>query len=278
MPVPDFQTLMRPLLEEYASNGERAISDVREALSEKFELTEEELAERLPSGLARTFNNRVGWAATYLYRVGLLVRPRRSVYAITPRGRDVLVAHPDRVDLGVLSQFPEFAEFRQRSGTRRTHRAASDVSPVTDTATPEERIEAAYQELRAALVEELRDRISAISPAAFEGSGTRCASCDGLRRRLGRLSSPYRWKWRRRDRRCYPRGSLRPRRRLCSGEEVDGKRRTTGSSGLRWKRYREPGRRRASSSQHRASQPVLGNTRAMSRRASFSSMVSGWQS
>jgi restriction system protein len=69
MPVPDFQSLMRPLLEEYASGGERPIADVRAALATRLGLTEEELTERLPSGLARTFDNRVGWAATYLYRV-----------------------------------------------------------------------------------------------------------------------------------------------------------------------------------------------------------------
>jgi hypothetical protein len=82
MAVPDFQTLMRPLLEEYATGGEQPIADVRAVLAAKFELTEEDLAERLPSGTAKTFNNRVGWAATYLYGVGLLARPRRSVYMI----------------------------------------------------------------------------------------------------------------------------------------------------------------------------------------------------
>src|SRR3954469_4154063 len=116
MPVPDFQTLMRPLLEEYTAGGERRIADVREALATRFGVTEEDLAERLPSGLARTFDNRVGWAATYLYRVGLLARPRRSVYTITDRGRAVLEANPERVDLSVLSQFAEFAEFRKASG------------------------------------------------------------------------------------------------------------------------------------------------------------------
>lgn len=170
MPVPDFQTLlMRPLLDEYATGGERPIADVRAVLAMRLGLSEEELAERLPSGLARTFNNRVGWAATYLYRVGLLARPRRSVYAITGRGREVLAANPDRVDLGVLSQFPEFAQFRKASGARRTRRGAGVATTVvTETATPEERIDAAYQELRQALIAEVRDRISAVSPTAFE--------------------------------------------------------------------------------------------------------------
>lgn len=172
MPVPDFQTLMRPLLEEYATGGERRIGDVRAVLATRFRLTEEELAERLPSGLARTFDNRVGWAVTYLYRVGLLERPRRSVYAITNRGREVLAANQERVDLGVLSQFPEFAEFRKASGTRPARRGGKGEAArellVTETATPEERIDAAYQELRDALIAELRDRISRVSFAAFE--------------------------------------------------------------------------------------------------------------
>lgn len=167
MTVPNFQTLMRPLLEEYAADGEQRIADVRTALATRFELTGEERAERLPSGLARTFDNRVGWAATYLYRVGLLGRPRRSVYVITARGREVLAANPERVDLGVLSQFPEFAEFRKPSGREGSMQGVGE-SDVTETATPEERIDAAYQELREALIAEVKDRVSAISPTAFE--------------------------------------------------------------------------------------------------------------
>ncbi len=170
MAVPDFQTLMRPLLDEYAAGGELRIADVRAVLATRLGLTEDELAERLPSGLARTFDNRVGWAATYLYRVGLLARPRRSVYVITGRGREVLAANPERVDLAVLSKFPEFAEFRKASGARRRGSAgvATLESVVTETATPEERIDTAYQELRQALIAEVRDRISAVSPTAFE--------------------------------------------------------------------------------------------------------------
>lgn len=169
MSVPDFQTLMRPLLEEYAAGDERRIAEVRSLLATRLGLTEEELAERLPSGLARTFDNRVGWAATYLYRVGLLTRPRRSVYAITERGREVLAANPQRVDLAVLSEFPEFAAFR-KAGKRSTRGGGAEAhgTVVTETATPEERIDIAYQELREALIAELRDRISTISPRAFE--------------------------------------------------------------------------------------------------------------
>jgi restriction system protein len=165
MAVPDFQTLMRPALEEFATGGAKPIGDVRTALAVKFELTEEELAERIESGQL-TFHNRVGWATTYLRQCGLLQRPRRGVYTITERGREALAANPQRIDLGVLSQFPELAEFRRSRGTRRGRAIAPP--PVTETATAEERLIAAYQELREALIAEVRDRIASMTPTAFE--------------------------------------------------------------------------------------------------------------
>lgn len=167
MAVPDFQTLMRPLLEELASGEERPIADVRAGLAKQFSLSDEELAERLPSGLAKTFNNRVGWAATYLYRCGLLERPRRSVYRITERGRHVLSQHRDRVDLSVLSTFAEFEQFRSAAAGR-SRRTTTTVAQTEMTQTPEERMEAAYEELRNALAEEVREQVAAMPWASFE--------------------------------------------------------------------------------------------------------------
>jgi restriction system protein len=169
MAVPDFQTLMRPLLAAVADGTARPIGEVRGELAQEFGLSPEDLAEELPSGRAKAFPNRVAWAATYLYQCGLLERPKRSVYGITDRGRDVLGRYPDRVDLKVLSQFPELAEFRQgRSGSG----GAGPVSSVdVDTAeqqTPEERIGSAYREQRAALAAEVLERVSQLSPDFFE--------------------------------------------------------------------------------------------------------------
>ena len=168
MAVPDSQTLMRPLLEEYADGGERPIAEVRAVLGTKFALTPEEFAERLPSGLAKTFDNRVGWAATYLYRVGLLARPRRSVYAITDRGRDVLVGQSR-----TCGPHRAFAVPRVR-GVQEEQRAAASEGcnntgwPRQETATPEERIDAAYQELREALIAEVRDMIASDATIGFQ--------------------------------------------------------------------------------------------------------------
>ena len=166
---------MRPILAELQDGQPKTIADVREKLASEFDLSEEELAEQLPSGRAKTFPNRVGWATTYLYRTGLLSRPRRSVYQITPRGQQLLLAQTQRVDLRVLAQFPEFAAFRASRGA-----AVSDVGDELPTqtlprapeageeATPQERIAAAYSELRTVLIAEILDSVNDQDPEFFE--------------------------------------------------------------------------------------------------------------
>jgi len=153
-----------------ADGAEQPVASVRRALAEQFGLTAEDLAEELPSGRAKTFVNRVGWATTYLYRCGLLDRPSRSVYRITERGREVMEAHPDRVDLSVLRGFKEFHEFVRPRSHPRTDRPDNDVAAVAvvDTATPDERIAEAYHELRSALAAELLDRVLDQSPEFLE--------------------------------------------------------------------------------------------------------------
>ena len=161
---------MRPLLQRYGDGEERPIAEVRAALAVEFDLGADELRERIPSGAAKTFDNRVGWATTYLYRTGLLDRVRRSVYRITERGKECLRDNPDRIDLSVLSRYPEFAAFRKGSGRRPaiTPPAPEDGGVAAVERTPEEAIEEAIEEVSSALAEELRDRISANSPEFFE--------------------------------------------------------------------------------------------------------------
>ena len=98
---------MRPLLELHSDGGEKTQDTLRSALALRFDLTEEDLAERLPSGTARTFVNRVAWASTHMKEAGLLVKPRRGVSCMTERGTSVLRDYPERVDMSVLEQFPE---------------------------------------------------------------------------------------------------------------------------------------------------------------------------
>jgi restriction system protein len=169
MAIPDFQSLMRPVLTIMADDQDHTRTDVREALAVQFELTDEELQEMLPSGRGKTFTNRVGWAVTYLYQTGLLTRPKRSIYRITSRGHQVLTENLDRVDLKVLAQFEELHEFRAKASTGESKpTAALAVEPDGPEQTPEEQMDAAYRLLRSALSAEVLERVKEQTPAFFE--------------------------------------------------------------------------------------------------------------
>ncbi|HEX6205648.1 MAG TPA: restriction endonuclease [Solirubrobacterales bacterium] len=157
MAVPDFQTIMRPLLVLHADGQEHEVAATRNGVADHFDLSPEDRAERIPSGRVTTLQNRVGWAAMYLFRAGLLERPRRAHYRITERGREVLKQHPQRIDLSVLKQFEEFEEFRKAGKSPAAEKTSVPVTAEAETAV--ERIDAGYQELRSALIADLIDRV-----------------------------------------------------------------------------------------------------------------------
>lgn len=161
MAIPDFQSLMLPLLQLAADGEEHALSDARRPLADEFSLTEEERKELLPRGKQSRFNNRVAWAKVYLERAGLLEKTRRAHFRISQRGRDVLKEPPERVDIGFLSQFPRFNDFRKRSTPPGNDTFAEDR-------TPEEALEAAYDKIREDLAAELLQQVKSSSPEFFE--------------------------------------------------------------------------------------------------------------
>jgi len=172
MAVPDYQSLMLPLLQFAARKGtEISTSEAVEALAKELGLTEDDLREKLPSGTQSTFINinRVGWASTYMKKAGLLETTRRGFYQITDRGRDLLEKQPKTINVKLLRQYPEFLEFEKPKGTRSSdkateQKASSEISP----ATPLEQLEAAYENLRDELTNELLARLKKVSPAFFE--------------------------------------------------------------------------------------------------------------
>ena len=164
MTIPDYQSIMLPLLELASDGQEHSLRQTIETLSEQFGLSHEERGELLPSGRQPTFDNRVGWARTYLKKAGLLESTRRGYFRITKRGRGILEKQPSEINTAYLRQFPEFVEFQ-------TPKQTEEEKPrpeLDDSVTPEEEIEAAYQTLRDALITELLETVKSCSPAFFE--------------------------------------------------------------------------------------------------------------
>jgi restriction system protein len=168
MAIPDYQTVMLPLLRFAADGQEHSKQESVEALAAEFGLSDADRRELLPSGRQATFDNRVAWATTYLKKAGLLAATRRAHFRITDRGREVLAEKPVRVNVKLLDRFPEFVEFRTRRNEEGQPEAPAAMNLPASAQTPEEEIEAAYQRIRNDLADEVLQQIMSCSPSFFE--------------------------------------------------------------------------------------------------------------
>src|SRR3954452_3895850 len=115
MAIPDYQTLMLPVL-QLASEGEQRVADVVDLLAERLGLTEEERQKLLPSGRQRVLHNRIHWAKFYLTKAGFLSSPGRGRFSATQAGKELLAEKLARIDVSVLMRQPEFREFYRNEG------------------------------------------------------------------------------------------------------------------------------------------------------------------
>jgi restriction system protein len=170
MAIPDYQSLMLPVLKIASDGNEHRISDVVDRLAVDLNLTEAEREELLPSGKQATFNNRVHWAKTYLAQAKLLEATRRSFFKITDRGRAVLAQNLSKMDAKFLRQFAEFNAFV--SGGEKSEQPTTAAPLLEDKAaggsTPDELLRATIREVESALASDLITRICSASPAFFE--------------------------------------------------------------------------------------------------------------
>lgn len=167
MPVPDFQTMMLPFLRLSQDQQEHSTSDVILFLANHYQLSENEIAEQIPSGYQTKLHNRVSWIFVHLQRAGLIEKTRRGFYKITNRGNELLGRNLARIDLNTLKQFPEYVEFRKVKRAKETN-ANPQVSEDEVDKTPEESLEIAYQTIQSALAAEIIEKVKSCSPAFFE--------------------------------------------------------------------------------------------------------------
>jgi len=176
MAVPDYQTLMLPLLKRVVvADKPVGIMEIAPLIAGDLGLTEAQLAERLPSGRQATFHNRLHWAKQYMTRAGLFESTKRGQFQTTPEGRALLAKGLPMINNDVLNQYPPFVAWRLGSPGQddAADGLAGEVvtaSPLiaSVSATPEERVEAARRELEASLKAEVLDRVREMTPGDFE--------------------------------------------------------------------------------------------------------------
>ncbi|RWQ14147.1 restriction endonuclease [Mesorhizobium sp.] len=167
MTIPDYQSLMLPVL-RLAAEGEKRVVNVVDRIADELGLTLAEREEMLPSGRQRVLHNRIHWAKFYMSKAGLITSPGRGRFIATDAGRKLLAGNPLRIDVKTLMAHPPFREFYKPE--RVEEETASPASPHAepDIGTPEEQIEAAFQSVQLALRAELLERIVQNSPMFFE--------------------------------------------------------------------------------------------------------------
>lgn len=147
--IPDYQTLMLPVLKSVADGKEHKFREIADSIAKNFGLTEEELGCLLPSGNQSIFDNRVGWAKTYLKKACLIEYKGKGVLKITERGKQVLKDSPQKIDNKFLKQYDEFNEFQNKVN-------------------PKEEKQETETDYKNQTPEELLDKIRNVSPSFFE--------------------------------------------------------------------------------------------------------------
>jgi restriction system protein len=168
MPIPDYQTLMLPLL-SIAAQGKVKAPLAAEMIANELGLSKDEREEMLPSGKQRTLHNRIHWAKFYMGKAGLIDSPEHGVFVASTAGQQLLASNPKRIDIETLKKYPSFAQYYgQTKGSSGVNQFTATLAANNSDATPEEQIDAAYAVMNAALKADLLQRIHDQSPAFFE--------------------------------------------------------------------------------------------------------------
>lgn len=165
--IPDFQTLMLPLMRFIEDGKSYAMRDATTAIGAQFQLSEAEWAQMLPSGRAPLFYNRLAWAKTYLKRAGLIEQPSRGVISISSSGRQLLSLNPPKIDLKLLQKQPGYLQNKD-AGSDRVPGGGEASDEVATSETPEEAMERSHLQLRQELAADVLDSVKRCSPSFFE--------------------------------------------------------------------------------------------------------------
>jgi restriction system protein len=166
MPIPDYQTIMLPALKFVAEKGSAKSNEVFAPMIKHFGLSDEEINALLPSGKQRIIDNRTQWALFYLYKAGLLNRPKRGLYEIADEGKVILKKGIDKINVDLLNNYESFREFRTLS---KKDKGDDEQLKIQDgNENPEEAIEEKFKDYKSVIISELVSKVRTIEPTDFE--------------------------------------------------------------------------------------------------------------
>ena len=162
MGVPDFQSFFYPIL-KYSSDGqEHSLDEIRSFLTHYFCLTDEDKAERVPSGTQTKFDNRIYWTKSYFSKAKLIENTKRSHFKITERGFNFLQKFNSDITINDLKTINEFKEFNNGTvflSDNKQIETKLNIDLDIEVKTPLEKLEETYQYIQQELASELLEKI-----------------------------------------------------------------------------------------------------------------------
>lgn len=165
MSLPNYQQFYAPFLKALRDGEVHVFKDLKKEVVSQMGLSDGDLAEKLPSGKQSIFDNRIGWARTYLKKAGLVESPERAKFILTEEGKKAL-ADADLIDDKYLLQYASFRKFQNYSKSDETVIESSEN--LTTKKSPKEILEIAHAELNASLADDLMTEIMKLEPSDFE--------------------------------------------------------------------------------------------------------------
>ena len=169
MITPDFQSFFYPILKLASDQKEHSLNEVRDYLTEYFQLTDEVKSERVPSGAQTKFDNRIYWTKSYFGKAKLIENTKRAHFRITERGLKFLNKFNSNFTVKDLKTIDEFKEFNE--GTNREDKTTTTTVTLKlkeETLTPLEQLEETFQFIHNELASELLEKIRINSWQFFE--------------------------------------------------------------------------------------------------------------
>ncbi|MBR2949951.1 MAG: restriction endonuclease [Lachnospiraceae bacterium] len=164
MSIPKYNELYSPFLSVLQDEGIHTIKEVKDNVAKLLQLSEENLTERLPSNKQTVYDNRIGWARTYLKKAGLIVSPQRAQFVITKEGKNLFESGLEITDTLLAERYPEFAAFVGNGKTENNN----ELEQIESTETPMETLERVHKSINDQLADELLLEIMNQSPTFFE--------------------------------------------------------------------------------------------------------------
>lgn len=170
MAIPKYNELYRLVLLSLQDGGTHSMKEVRDFIISTLHLTEQDLAETLPSNpKSSVFSGRVGWAKTYLLKAQMIDSPQRGHIFITPSGKALLESGISITNTVLAQKCPEFLDFyrRKNSGSDSITLAPDEVQAEVPE-TPQETFDRVYAIINEQLADDLLAEVLNQTPAFFE--------------------------------------------------------------------------------------------------------------